>query len=252
MNSEDSLFQKRLTELAEKAYQNSQYIFTGFLSMQEIDLYYRMERELSYVPVTLYGGTRDCERVMIRFGDEDMCGYVEPFPICCVEISPVMEKFAQQLSHRDYLGALMNLGIERNTLGDMIVDGKTAYLFCTERMAPYIVENLETVRHTHVKCRITEEFPESTMTKFDRKTILVSSERIDGVIAKLCNLSRSQVIELFRTKRIFVNGRVCENNSGILKQGDKVSVRGFGKFVYLGKVYETKKGKLSVEADVYV
>lgn len=252
MEADEILFQKRLTELADKAYQNSQYIFTSFLSMQEIDLYYRMERELSYVQTTLFGGTQDCERIMIRFGSEDLCGYVEPFPICCVEISPVIEKFAEQLSHRDYLGALMNLGIERSMLGDIIIVEKTAFLFCTEKMSTYIIDNLDTVRHTHVKCRVTTEFPESTITKLERKSVLVSSQRIDGVVAKIFNLSRSQVIELFRAKKIFVNGRVCENNSGLLKIDDKVSVRGFGKFSYLGKSYETKKGKLSVEADVYV
>lgn len=252
MDADEILFQKRLTELADKSYQNSQYIFTSFLSMQEIDLFYRMERELSYVPATLFGGTQDCERVMIRFGSEELCGYIESFPICCVEISPVIEKFAEQLSHRDYLGALMNLGIERSTLGDIVIIEKTAFLFCTEKMSAYIIDHLDTVRHTHVKCRITTEFPESTITKLERKSVLVSSQRIDGVVAKLCNMSRSQVIEMFRAKRIFVNGRVCENNSGLLKAGDKVSVRGFGKFIYLGVSYETKKGKLSVEADVYI
>lgn len=252
MDAEEQLFQKRLIELADKSYQNSLYVFTSFLSMQELDLYYRIERELSYVSTTMFGGTKDCERVMLRFGSEELCGYIEPFPISCVEISPVMEKFAENLTHRDYLGALMNLGIERSTLGDILIVEKTAYLFCTEKMAAYIVENIDTIRHTHVKCKITENFPESIITKLERKSVLVSSERVDGVIAKLYNMSRSQVLELFRTKKIFVNGRVYENNSGLLKAGDRVSVRGFGKFIYQGRAYETKKGKLSVEADIYV
>ena len=81
MDSEEELFRKRLEELARKSYNNSQYLFTGFLSMAELDIYFRMERELSYAPVTLFGGTNDCERMMIRFGDEQLCGYVEEFPI---------------------------------------------------------------------------------------------------------------------------------------------------------------------------
>lgn len=75
MDSEEVLFCKRLKELADRAYQNNQYFFTSFLTAAELDLYYRMERELSYVPVTIFGGTADCERVMLRFGNEEFCGY---------------------------------------------------------------------------------------------------------------------------------------------------------------------------------
>ena len=60
MSEEDILFQKRLEELANKSYTNSQYIFTGFLSLAEQDLYHRIERDISYVPATFYGGTTDC------------------------------------------------------------------------------------------------------------------------------------------------------------------------------------------------
>ena len=81
MDAEEVLFKKRLAELANKSYTNSQYLFTGFLSLAELNSYYQMERELSYVPVTVFGGTADCERVMLRFGDEELCGYEEPFPI---------------------------------------------------------------------------------------------------------------------------------------------------------------------------
>lgn len=252
MNAEETLFKKRLSELANKSYTNSQYLFTTFLSMSELDIYYQIEREISYAPATLFGGTQDCERVMIRFGSEELCGYEEPFPITCIEIAPMIEKFGEQLSHRDYLGALMNLGIERSTLGDIIIIEKTAFLFCTEKMAPYILENLDQVRHTHVRCKIAEHVPESTITKMERKNCLVSSARADSVIAKLYNMSRSQGVELFRAKKVFINGRLNENNSGMLKPGDRVSVRGYGKFIYQGTAYETKKGKLSVEVDVYV
>lgn len=252
MNSEEMLFQKRLIELANKSYNNSQYIFTSFLSLSEQDIYYRVERELSYVPTAFFGGTNDCERVMIRFGNEEICGYDEPFPICCIQISPLIEKFGEELSHRDYLGALMNLGIERSTIGDIIIKEKTAYFFCTEKISQYILDNLDQVRHTHMKCMLVKDIPESTITKLDRKSILVSGERADGVISKVYNLSRSQSLELFKQKKIFINGRLCENNSGLLKSEDRVSVRGFGKFIYKGMMYETKKGKLSVDVDMYV
>ena len=251
MDADEALFKKRLAELANKAYTNSQYLFTGFLSLAELNSYYQMERELSYVPVTVFGGTADCERVMLRFGDEEFCGYEEPFPIVCVEIAPLVEKFGEELNHRDYLGALMNLGIERATLGDIVIDGKRAFLFCTEKMSSYIIEELDKVRHTSVRCEIAKEIPKSTVTRLERKAVQVSAARADSIIAKLYNLSRSESVELFRAKKVFVNGRLNENNSGQLKSGDKVSVRGFGRFAFVGVLGETRKGKLNVEADLY-
>lgn len=252
MDSEEILLKKRLGELADKAYNNSQYLFTGFLSMAELDIYYRMERELSYVPVTAFGGTADCERVMLRFGSEELCGYEEPFPIRCIEISPLVEKFGEELGHRDYLGALMNLGIERGTLGDIVILGKHAFLFCAEKMAPYITENLDKVRHTSVKCRIAENIPGSTVTRLERQTVQVSAARADSIIAKAYNLSRGESVELFRAKKVFVNGRLDENNSGQLKPADLISVRGFGRFRFVGITGETRKGKLNVEIDKFV
>lgn len=251
MDSEEMLLRKRLGELADKAYNNSQYLFTGFLSAAELDIYYHMERELSYVPVTVSGGTADCERVMLRFGSKELCGYEEHFPIQCIEIAPLVEKFGEELGHRDYLGALMNLGIERSTLGDIIIDGKHAYLFCTEKMAPYILEHLDKIRHTSVRCQIAERVPESTITRLERHTVQVSAARTDSIVAKLYNLSRSESVALFRAKRVFVNGRLNENNGGQLKPGDRVSVRGYGRFQFVGVSGETRKGKLNVEADLF-
>ncbi|MDE6221190.1 MAG: hypothetical protein K2G51_12340 [Lachnospiraceae bacterium] len=250
MDSEEALWKKRLGELADKAYNNGQYLFTGFLSAAELDLYYCMERELSYVPISVFGGTADCERVMLRFGSEEFCGYKEAFPIQCIEISPLVEKFGEELGHRDYLGALMKLGIERGTLGDIIVIGKHAFLFCTERMAPYIIEHLDKVRHTNVKCQIAQKVPESTITRRERRIVQVSAARADSIIAKVYNLSRSGSVELFRTKRVFINGRLSENNGGQLKSGDKVSVRGFGRFQFVEISGETRKGKLNVAVDI--
>ena len=250
MDSEETLLRKRFSELADKAYNNSQYFFTNFLSAAELDIYYRMERELSYVPITVFGGTADCERVMLRFGSDAFCGYEEAFPIQCIEISPLVEKFGEELGHRDYLGALMNLGIERGTLGDIIIDGKHAFLFCTEKMAPYIIENLDKVRHTNVRCQIVQKIPESTITRTERRTVQVSAARADSIIAKVYNLSRGESVELFRAKKVFVNGRLNENNGGQLKPGDKVSVRGFGRFEFMETAGETRKGKLNVVVEV--
>lgn len=251
MADEVILLKKRFIELANKTYNNNIYTFTNFLTLAEQDIFFQIIKEISFVPYTMYGGTNDCERIMIRFGSEKMFGYEEEFPICCIVIEPLMKKFADTLSHRDFLGALMNLGIERNLLGDIIILDNKGFLFCQEKMAQFIVDQLDKIKHTSVKCAITKDIPESTALRKDETSIIVSSERCDGIIAKIFNFSRSQCVDLFREKKIYVNGRLYENNSGTLKQGDKVSVRGFGKFEYCGVQHETKKGRINIKVLIY-
>ena len=156
MEKEDILLQKRFTELANRYYTQNMFTFTNFLSLPELDLYYRIEPQLNFAGVAVFGGSEGVDRKVIRFGNPAELGYEEEFPICCIAIEPLLEKFGEHLSHRDYLGALMNLGIERENLGDIYIKGKTGYVFCLNQIAPYIMENLSQVRHTHVKLRILE------------------------------------------------------------------------------------------------
>lgn len=246
------LLKKRFVELAEKAYRNNQYLFTNFLNMAELNAFYEIQKEISHVPYRVFGGAPNCERQMIGFGSEELFGYEEPFPIRCIQAEPLIEKFADDFSHRDFLGALMNLGIEREVIGDIALQGKKAYIFCTERIASYLAENLTQVKRTSMRCTVLLEIPEILKPQLERREVTAASERIDAVLGKLCNLSRSQSVLGFREKKVFVNGRQCENNSYVLKKGDIVTYRGFGKFIYEGIKYETKKGKLCVEVSIPV
>ena len=241
----EELLKKRFRELGQKCYQNNQYTFTGFLSPADLACFYEIEREFSYVPYTVWGGSELCERVMIRFGSEEELGYEEEFPITCIQAKPLMAKFADELTHRDFLGALMNLGIERSTLGDILIVENAAFIFCMSNMADFIMENLSKVKHTSILCERAEEVP--TLTEQDKQEvkIQISSERIDAVVSKVYKLSRNEAIEFFRQKKVFVNGRQCENNSQQLKNGDMISVRGRGKFAYCGAQNMSKKGKIN-------
>lgn len=242
---------KRLVELAERSYSHGVYTFTPFLGLSEQQAFYDIQQDVSYVGCGMEGGSPLCERKMIRFGSEANLGYEEEYPIACLKIDPLTPKFAETLSHRDFLGAIMNLGIERDTIGDIFVKDKSAVLFCQEPIAPYLLEHLEQVRHTHVRCSLTEVVEELQSPSLESVTLSVASPRIDGVVSKLYNIARSQSLELFRTGKVFVDGRLMENNSYALKTGNSVTVRGFGKFIYTGEQGETRKGKTRVGVEVY-
>lgn len=242
---------RRFLDLADRSWQQNLFAFTGFLSLAEQDVLYRAAQEAGAC-VSLNGGTEHAERKMARFGNPQELGYEEPFPIKCLLVEPPLEKFADSFSHRDFLGAIMNLGIDRSTVGDILIEGKRAYVFCTETMAPYLAGNLEQVRHTRVRCRPVEGAESLPARRLAAKEENVASLRCDGIIASVWKLSRSQSAELFRQKKVFVNGRLQENGSYLLKPEDVVSARGYGKFIFKGERHTTRKGKLVVGIEVFL
>lgn len=253
MNNKDeiTLVQKHLRDLADRSYKQDMYTFSSFLSIAEVDAFYAIERELSYASPKLFGGYDSAERMLVRFGNEEALGYSQEPPIVCIHITPLMEKFADNLSHRDFLGALMNLGIERSVLGDIKAGDKQAYLFCLDSMADFICENLDQVKHTHVKCRCITEAAEFPKDEPQKLLIQVASERADALISKVYNLSRNDSLELFRTGKVFINGRLTENNSKSISMGDVINARGYGKFKVVSEPTTTKKGKLNLNIEAY-
>lgn len=243
--------QRRLKDLADKSFRQNIYTFTGFLGLAQLEVYYRMEKELFFAHPALFGGNEGTERQMIRFGDSEEFGYEEEYPITCLHIRPLLARFAEKLSHRDFLGALMNLGLERSCIGDIRVGDKEGFLYCQSSMAEYICDNLTQIKHTHVKCEMAEQMGTIESDEPLIQSILVSSLRLDACIARLYNISRNESLTLFHTGKVFVDGRLTENNSRILKEKETVNVRGYGKFIYKGIRYESKKGKLCLEVAVY-
>ena len=239
----------RFAELAERARRGGRYCYSSFHSPSGASDAYKAaaEREIS-----LFGGAAGCERVMVRFGDPEELGYEEEFPIKVLQVSPAQEKFAENLSHRDYLGAILNLGIERDVIGDILVRDKSAYVFVAEEMADYIISGLERVRHTNVKVKPAETLPEDMLPKLKEEAVTVSSPRLDAVLSKLLQLSRGEAKNLFDAEKVTVNGRLCRNPETLLKEECGISVRGYGRFEYMGEMSETKKGKTRVIIGRYV
>jgi RNA-binding protein YlmH len=200
----------------------------------------------------LFGGASGCERVIARFGNPDEFGYEEDFPVVALKIQPKLKKFSDELTHRDFLGSLMNLGIERKYLGDIIVKDNCAYVFIIEKFKDYIIENLSKVKHTVITIEVAQKIPEGELFITESISIPVSSLRLDCLLAGVYNLSRSQVTELFLAKKVFVNGRLIENISHLPKEKDVISLRGFGRFIFSSTGGTSKKGRIYVNLEKFV
>ncbi len=248
MADEENLLKKRFIELAERAYSKNIYTFTEFLSPAEQNL---LRFSVKGVPYCFEGGFENAEKAIAVFGSEELFGYIEPAPISYIKIEPCSMKFSGNLTHRDFLGSIMSLGIRRSTLGDLIVKENVAYAPCLNNIADYICENLVEIKHTNIRCSKIEQIPNYALPEPVESEFVVASERLDSVISSIYKLSRSESKSLCEHEKVLLGGIPVLNASYTPKDGDIISVRGHGKFIYCGIKLETKKGRLRCYAKIY-
>ena len=251
MNKEELLLQKRLVELSRIAYTREIVTFSEFLNLNELNILHTTPKNMLLSQYKTYGGYGLSERQMAAFLP-DALYYDYQYPIQIIEISPVNRKFAEELSHRDYLGAVMNLGIERCKLGDILIEDGKAILFAKEELASYIMEHLTRIRHTTVKTSILPAFEDSYEPRYEELKGTVASVRLDTVLSLAYPLSRSKVTGLIEGARVFVNGKLVTSNGYRLKEGDILSVRKMGRIGYNCILSETKKGRYMVSIRKYI
>ena len=203
------------------------------------------------VKAELYGGYDSAERCMAVFGSEDDFGYECSPPVVFIRISPVQMKFADDFTHRDFLGSLMALGIKREMLGDIIIKDNRAFIICMESISEYIISQLDKVKHTSVVCELCDELPQDVLPEFESLEIIVASERIDVLIASVYNLSRNESQKRIESETVFCNSVVVSSTSYVPQPGSIISVRGSGRFIFDSVLRTTKKGRLVVSIKKY-
>lgn len=268
-DKESQILSKRFQELARVAEYQYRNTFTSFLNLNEVSLFYQQVKELPQIAYSMFGGTADAERKMICFHGEEylvehakrtgnpnevaleMEEYRSLYPISCIHIAPLNSKFSDDLSHRDFLGAIMNLGIDRSKVGDILLDENNGYVFCDDMIGDYIADSLNKIKHTNVSCKKIPLREFQFEPKFIEIQGTVTSIRLDAIIATAFKTSRSGITGYIEGGKVFVNGKETLSNSYVLKENDIVSVRGMGKFIYVGTTYQTKKGRYSITIKRY-
>ena len=263
---EKELLLKRAGELAGRAYQNGYVTHTDFLTEGE-----RMDflsaaaggKRLNTgvykgVEWVLHGGWEEAERSVLYFLPDYMDAEdflrqqdEEPEAVSCLSITPVTRRFAEPLTHRDYLGALMNLGIERDRIGDILTGDEQAYAFVLADNADMICRELIRVRRTSVTCLRVAPRQCGVRSEYEEKEGSVSSERLDAILAMVYHLARGRAQELIEHELVMIDGKPAFSGGYDLKPGSRVSVRGYGKFQYLGVGNQTKKGRFYARVKIW-
>ncbi len=251
MANEEELFKNRILDLAMQADAQHIYTNTRFLTPLEQSVFLSMRNQLP-VHAELYGGSESAIRKIAMFGSEEELGYAFDIPIRILHIRPKAEKFAETLSHRDYLGSLMALGIERELTGDIIVRGKEAWVYVMESIASFLCESLTQVRHTNVICEEIEGDAPELKPSFQTIPLNVASERLDLLIAGAAGINREAAKKLLKDDKVFINGRIATSAGHKLNAGDELVIRGYGKYIYDGISSTSRKGRSNIVLRKYI
>lgn len=252
MQKEEQLLQKRLVELSKTAYHRDIVTYTDFLNLNELNILHSLPKSSLFSDFKTFGGYELSERQMVAFVPDALSLRELDYPFSVFRIQPLHAKYADTLSHRDYLGAILNLGMERCKLGDILVDEKEAVLFLHTSMGAFLSKELTRIRHTSVKVTA-EELTDFTYSPiYEEIKGTVASVRLDSLLSLAFGSSRSKLTGLIEGAKVFVNGRLITTNSYQVKEEDVISVRGMGKFRYKGVLSLTKKNRIYVSIYKYV
>lgn len=210
------------------------------------------------VQFSLEGGWEDAERRICVFrpseywgdgaassDDQDSASAVD-LPICVLRVS--IPKGSPALTHRDYLGSLLGLGIERHVTGDIFVRDDGADCVVLSDMADYMAQNLVSVGRASVSCEvldISQLIAGQQPAKEIRDT--VASLRLDSICASAFRTARGKAQDAIKAGLVSINGKQCLKPDTELKEGDRVSCRGKGRAILAEIGGRTRKDRISIK-----
>lgn len=168
--NEQELCRKRLLDLSRQADRKGIVLFSDFLNLNEQNIFHSLQKEL-YTTAKLSGGYEQAERQMVAFIPDALC-YEWSYPFVCIHAVPQYPKYAEKLTHRDVLGALMHLGLDRSKIGDIVLLENDIYIFCSETISDFIMDQFTQIRHTMIRVRLSKMSVPLKSIPFLRNTMI--------------------------------------------------------------------------------
>ncbi len=246
LDDEDRFLIKRIRDLARISEREYRVMYSDFLTPAQqtvIDEYADIRGSISFE-----GGYDEAERRMCRICTEeyqtDEGAPIEVYRLRLTDPTGITD-------HRSVLGSLMGLGINREKIGDIIVGGNSAVVICSKSIASYIEMGLEKIGRYRVRTE-KSDIPDIPEPIREKKTINISTPRLDSVCAEGFGLSRVKAAEAIRKGSVCVNWRVCTDTSKELTGGERISFRGRGKIRFLEVTGTSKKGRMFAAIEKYI
>jgi RNA-binding protein YlmH len=243
-SEEERVVLGRIWDGCERCRRRNVPVVTPFLSPREQAAAAELLRALDMEDAAVFfGGYPDAERRQLHLLPEWMEGPDES------ELAALRCTFypGQDPDHRDFLGSLMGLGVQRGTIGDILVGERSADVLVSRSVAPFLREEWRAAGRVPLQV---EEIPLSALAvpeaSFRESRDTVPSLRLDCLVASAFGVSRSRAAELVAAGRVQVNWLPCQKGDRTAGEGDVLSVRGLGKCQLEAVGGTTKKGRISV------
>lgn len=244
MNNDDKLIANRLLDYANQCYQRNIPVVTDFLDLYKQSIFHSILHKMPPICWKAIGGYDLAERKVILFKPYEE--FPDPEIFSTIKIQASNNKYREQLTHRDYLGSILNLGITREKIGDIIIKSDATYLFCSLNITDFLLDNILKIKNTFVRTELVYLDHLEFTPNYKEIKGSVASLRLDSVIALGFSGSRSHLISYIETGKVSVNGQIITSNGYSLKVNDLISVRGLGKIKFINTICETKKNRQMV------
>ncbi len=248
-NYDERLLAKKIVDAAKGAVKSFCCSSTNFLDPAEQDVAQVVLKELTDVSYRWFDGLPDAERRGLVFAPEEWL--LDEWDETALLRLQWNQKYSRPITHRDVLGSLMSMGIEREIIGDIKVSDGAAYVVVMKPMVDFLMLNMERIGGATIKAERCETMDE-VEDRFKEIHGTVPSCRLDAVVAEAFSISRSQAQELVRGGKVRVNHRPVENVSFELKEKDLISMKGYGRARLWELNGKTRKDRQSLLIRKYI
>lgn len=205
-----------------------------------------LSKEFSF-NIFSFGVFEEAERRILAFSDYEVYDY----PVKLIKIT-YNSKFAK-LEHRDFLGALMSIGIKREKFGDLIVKNESCYIAAFTEICDTVKNNLTSIGRCSCKIEILDyDISDIPKAQFEELAINTNSLRLDCICAAICNISRNKADELIASGKALINYNEIKEKDKNLELGSIITFRGFGKYKLERIIGETQRGRIKAVIKKYV
>lgn len=250
-HADERAFVDRAWEWVERAAEHHAVKRTDFLDPRQCYIVTSLANRYG-VNIRLDGGYEDAERKRAIIVPDYRDAEAEDAGIMVLAITSHDAKFAD-LDHGDFLGAILGLGVKREKIGDIHVLGHACHCLVAAEIAEFFELHLNQVHRAQVTAELLPlEKLQTAAVRLEEIALSVASMRLDGIVSDVVRLSRAKVLQPIKAGRCRVNWKVEEDPGAQLKEGDVVSLQGFGRFKVLAVEGATKSGRTRVKIGKYI
>lgn len=253
---EDRLLISKLFDKIQAVEKQNKIQYTDFLSPVELTILEKILNSINYKKFIVYGGNNNSQRKTIilypiKLENIFLENKFDYNTICnCIRITNIDES----LEHKVILGGLIKLGVKREKIGDIIIHDNGADIIVSKEITKFLVSNLNQLtrfKNTNIEVIDIAETAIKEQEFKDMK-IIVSSLRLDNIVAELAKTSRSKATEILNQERVFINYESEVKNTKLIKETDIITIRGKGKFIIEEIVGNTRSGRFVINVKKYI